>query len=59
MFRNYENPYTVENKLREVETTYEDRKLAGTLTEEEMFDFEQTIQELKDRVNYAWQDDYE
>ena len=49
MYRQYEDPYALEERLAELQ-----RELAENPLDEELA-FE--VQELKDRINFAWQDD--
>ena len=51
MYRQYENPYTLQERLKKVKEEYNketdmDRKI----------DLHETIAELEDRINFAWQD---
>lgn len=49
MFRQYENPYTLEQQLAEAEKRLVENPDDGDLYNE--------VAELKDRINFAWQDD--
>lgn len=49
MYRSYENPYTLEEMLKEAE-----KRLAENPGDE---DLATDVAELRDRVNFAWQDD--
>ena len=49
MYRDYENPYILEQRLKEVEELRSKRPYDEDLACE--------INELKDRINFAWQDD--
>ena len=49
MFRQYENPYTLEQQLAEAEKRLAENPDDGDLYNE--------VAELKDRINFAWQDD--
>lgn len=49
MYRRYENPYTLEQQLAEAEKRLAENPDDGDLYNE--------VAELKDRINFAWQDD--
>ena len=51
MYRQYENPYTLEKRLAEL------KELRAYNPEDE--DLAQEIAELEERINFAWQDDEE
>ena len=56
MYRQYENPHTLEERLKKLQS----RRAALTLTPEteaEIMDLDIEIHELKERINFAWQDD--
>ncbi|MBO5969945.1 MAG: hypothetical protein J6S14_15765 [Clostridia bacterium] len=56
MYRQYENPHTLEARLKNLQA----RRAALTLspeTEVELMDLDIEIHELKERINFAWQDD--
>lgn len=56
MYRQYENPYELEKQLEELkEELHKAYILGGDVYELE--DLEITIAELKERINFAWQDD--
>jgi hypothetical protein len=52
MYRQYENPYTLEKRLEELE-----ERRAKCTDEYELEGLDQDIAELKERINFAWQDD--
>ena len=52
MYRQYENPYQLEKQLAELK-----ERESKTTDEDELMYLAQEIAELKDRVNFAWQDD--
>lgn len=54
MFRRYEDPRKLEKQLEEELARQEARKANGEELDE--FDFER-IEGLKERINFAWQDD--
>lgn len=56
MYRQYENPHTLEERLKKLQS----RRAALILTPEteaELMDLDIEIHELKERINFAWQDD--
>ena len=52
MYRQYENPWTLEDELRELQS-----RMAETTDEDELMALAEEEAELRDRINYAWQDD--
>jgi hypothetical protein len=56
MYRQYENPYPLEKELEALEYEY-DMAILGEADEETIADIAIEIAELKDRINFAWQDD--
>lgn len=54
MFRRYEDPRKLEKQLEEELASQEIRKANGEELDE--FDYER-IEDLKERINFAWQDD--
>ena len=59
MYRTYENPTALQEKLDSVTTEYNRLLRTGKLDVYEQMDYEMEIADLKDRINYAWQDDEE
>ena len=58
MYRQYENPYNLEKQLEELKKEYWAAVEANT-DEETLFNLAENITELKERINFAWQDDEE
>lgn len=60
MYRQYEDPRKLEDRLDKVKREFEER-LASCESEDERYgiieDYSQTIAELEERVNFAWQDE--
>lgn len=56
MYRSYENPFKLEEQLREAREEYNRRKAAGE-SAYDMVELAMEINELEERVNFAWQDD--
>lgn len=51
MYRQYENPFELERQLEEAEAEYQQA------TEDERMWLAERIVNLKERINFAWQDD--
>ena len=58
MYRSYENPYHVEEMLRTAERRLSDLRAAGARPDE-LLDAEMDVNELRERANFAWQDEEE
>lgn len=58
MYRQYENPYKLENQLEELKAEYQ-KAINENADDETIMYLAESIAELKDRVNFAWQDDEE
>lgn len=56
MYRQYENPYSLENQLEELEAEYQ-KAINENADDETIIYLAESIAELKDRINFAWQDD--
>lgn len=56
MYRQYENPYKLENQLEELKEEYQ-KAIDENADEETIMSLTQDIAELRDRINFAWQDD--
>lgn len=54
MYRAYENPYLLEEKLAELMEEY-----SNATDENEKISLAESIADLKERINFAWQDDEE
>lgn len=52
MYRQYEDPRELEDQLKELQARYE-----AETDEDVLIDLAQDIEELKERINFAWQDD--
>lgn len=66
MFRQYENPRELERQLKELETAREELYLRAEQETnpyrkdalfEQWSDTYQEVEELKERINFAWQDE--
>lgn len=55
MYRQYEDPYKLEGWLREAEADLEKARYEDDL--DRQIDLYDTVEALKARINYAWQDD--
>ena len=56
MYRNYENPYGLERQLKELKQQYRNAKANGA-DEDTLISLSLDINDLEERVNFAWQDD--
>lgn len=58
MYRQYENPVALESRLEDAKKQLADAvaRNAGTIELEDLHD---TIMDLEERINFAWQDAYE
>lgn len=56
MYRRYENPGKVQELLKIAEAKLETAILKGE-DEERIFDLHEDVEELKDRLRFAWDDD--
>jgi hypothetical protein len=56
MYRNYENPYKLNKYLCELEAEYQTAIENGEDVED-LIDLCEDIETLKERINFAWQDD--
>ena len=58
MYRQYENPYTLEKKLEELKEEY-CTAIEKHMDENTLINIQCDIAELEDKINFAWQDDEE
>jgi vacuolar-type H+-ATPase subunit D/Vma8 len=58
MYRQYENPYNLEEQLKELQEEYK-KAIEANANEETIMYLAFDIEELKERINFAWQDDAE
>lgn len=56
MYRSYEDPYKLESLLEKRMREYESLRLSNPDSEDLVY-LSLEIAELKDRINFAWQDD--
>jgi hypothetical protein len=56
MYRNYENPYKLNKYLCELEAEYQ-TAIENDEDAEDLIDLCEDIETLKERINFAWQDD--
>lgn len=58
MYRQYENPHTLEHLLKEAEQQYLEELDASNEGDnvERLVDLANEINDLKERINFAWQD---
>ena len=63
MFRVYENPRNLEEALKKKQEEYDNLRLAACIAppsdfvQDKLLDLHNEIEELKQRVNFAWQDE--
>lgn len=57
MYRQYENPRTLEQELADKRAEYEALRAQGLLDAMDEEDYALEIAELEERVNFAWQDE--
>ena len=58
MYRSYEDAQKLEKQLAELKKQYAQAINEGR-DEEELISLDEAIASLKDRVNFAWQDEYQ
>ena len=58
MYRQYENPRALEKELKELKNEYK-KAIEEDADEETLISMHETIDDLEERVNFAWQDEYE
>ena len=56
MYRQYEDPHKVEKMLEDAERELSEAKARGDEVER-LIDLALEVENLRDRVNFAWQDD--
>ena len=56
LYRQYEDPHALEKQLAEAKAMYRRAKEEG-IDEDVLMDMSMEINELEERVNFAWQDD--
>lgn len=56
MHRNYEDPWELENQLKERKQEYREAK-ENNADEDTIIDLSIEIASLEERINFAWQDD--
>jgi hypothetical protein len=58
MYRQYEDPYKLEERLKELKEEYR-TAIEANMDENVLMDIACDIAEIKERINFAWQDDEE
>jgi len=58
LYRDYENPALLEMYLQEAEERLEDAEAKGA-DDEELLQRQEDVNYLKERINFAWQDETE
>ena len=57
MYRQYEDPYRIENLIESLEIDMQEAIAMGD--EDRQISIAEELAELRDRLNFAWQDDEE
>lgn len=57
MYRTYENPRTLEDALADAKERYEAMKWDANADLDDLRELKEEIEDLRQRVNFAWQDD--
>lgn len=57
MYRQYEDPYVLQEQLDKVKEEFNKRKELGELEPYDYEDYAMEIADLEERINFAWQDD--
>lgn len=58
MYRQYENPESLESQLEDAKKRLADA-IANNADTSDLEDLHDTIMDLEERINFAWQDAYE
>lgn len=56
MYRQYEDPYELERQLEDLKKQY-NKELNNSADEDILMSLAETIEDFKERINFAWQDD--
>ena len=56
MYRQYEDPWKLEDRLKEAKERLELAKLEDPDNDDRIIDLALEVHELEERVNFAWQD---
>ena len=57
MYRQYENPYTVQKMLEQAQREYDKAKQEQPDDIDLLIDLANEVESLRERVNFAWQDE--
>lgn len=57
MYRQYEDPRGLTKEYERKKAEYDRLSALGALTEDEQFSMHEDLEELKERINFAWQDE--
>ena len=57
MYRQYEDARELENRLQEIKNEFEMRKALGQLEPYDYEDYYMYMADLRERINFAWQDE--
>jgi hypothetical protein len=58
MYRDYEDVYILEERLKDLKEEYK-TALEENADEDILINLYNSIEELRQRINFAWQDEYE
>lgn len=56
MYRQYEDPWALEERLKQAKERLEQAKLEDPDNDDRIIDLALEVHELEERVNFAWQD---
>lgn len=56
MYRQFENPYSLEKKLEELKEAYQ-KAIESGASEEILISLHEDLTDLEQRINFAWSDD--
>lgn len=56
MYRQYENPNLLQARLDNLIAEFDDIMASGKVDDELYYDYHERISDLKERINFAWQD---
>lgn len=57
MYRQYENPRTLQAELDRAKAEFDDIQASGKVDNDTLVYYHDKIEELEARLNYAWQDE--
>ncbi|MBQ5373524.1 MAG: hypothetical protein IIU51_03090, partial [Bacteroidaceae bacterium] len=57
MYRQYENPRALEDELAKVKAEFDDLATMTKMDDDTLYYYHEKMAELKDRINFAYQDE--